>query len=352
MGNVVITTNPAGNILSGMSLNSTYSRTPLEKFQFELQSKIDRDWNNASDRYVVGEETVFGSGVFNDIEVRLLHEVVSDTGIKLGDDFRKIVFKDITHARGLGILYNFAGSIWLTTNTDLTKTLTASTVCRRCNNTLRWVDENGNYYSEYCSIDYPISKANNKEGKEDPVVGQGNLPIIRCQLNSRTRKIKPNQRFLFGNVDNWTTIRILPVGIKNYMNNNTIDNDSCSLLELIGEVDFDNSSNDNLVLGIADFYKYSTSGSVSNSITVLPSNFDILESGSQVYTVSSSPVSGSFVFSIADNYVPTNHYIFTSLGGNTFSIQNLSAYFDSSLNINCIGVSGSRVVNINLNGAW
>ena len=348
MGNVVITTDPAGNIMSGMSLNSTYSRTPLEKFQFELQSKIDRDWDNCSDRYIIGEETVFGSNVFNDVEVRLQHEVVSDTGVKLGDDFKEIIFKDISHARGMGFLYYFNSNYWLT----------ASTVCRRCNNMLRWVDEDGNYYSEYCSIDYPISRANVREGTEDPVVGQGNLPIIRCQLNSRTRKIKPNQRFLFGNVDNWTTIRILPVGVKNYMNNSTINNDSCSLLELVGQINFDNNANDDLINGIADFYKYS-SGSNLNSIVVSPSGsgLDIIEGLTQVYSVYSysggSPVSGSFVFGVdVSSTVPTNHYVFTSLSGNTFSVKNLEAYFDSSLIINCVGASGSRIVELNLNGAW
>ena len=356
MGNVVITTNPAGNIMSGMSLNSTYSRTPLEKYSFELQSKIDREWSMASDLYDIEEEYPFASGSFIPVQVRINHEVVSDTSEKLGDDYKSLIFKDLNHVRGMGYLYSFNQNLWLTINTDFTKSLTASTTIRRANNFLRWIDvTSGSYMQEACIIDYQMSRTQNKISTSDPVIPQG-LITVYCQLNNETRTIKPNQRFLFGNTSNWVSYKVQGGGVQNFLNVNTFDNNSAQLLELKMEVYEGNPDTDNLVLGVADYFKYTNSGSVSGNIVVTPTNFDILTGGSQTYNVlyyfGSSPTSASFVFSISDNLVPVSYYILNSIDGNNFSVLNNHEFFDSSLNILATSISGSRIIPINLGGEW
>ena len=61
MGNIISTTNPSGNIYSGMSVNSTFNKNPLQKYEFEIQNKINNEWSMASDIYTIQEESPFGS---------------------------------------------------------------------------------------------------------------------------------------------------------------------------------------------------------------------------------------------------------------------------------------------------
>ena len=52
----------------------------------------------------------------------------------------------------------FDGSTWLTVNAEVTKNLTGTSTIRRCNNSLRWIDEStGSYYEEPC-IEYLVKE--------------------------------------------------------------------------------------------------------------------------------------------------------------------------------------------------
>jgi len=117
-----------------------------------------------------------------------------------------------------------------------------------------------------------------------------------------------------------------------------------------------NEDTDDIVLGIADKYKYATSASSVNNIIVVPNSGDILQSGSQIFDVryysGSVALSGSFVFVVNDNNVPTDHYTFSTLSNNTFSVVNNEKYLDYPLSILCAGSSGSRIFEVNLKGDW
>ena len=81
--------------------------------------------------------------------------------------------------------------------------------------------------------------------------------MVDCffQINSKTNKIKPNQRFLFGNPSNWTAYRVEGGGINNFNNQQTLDNNSAALGRFSLAVDFANSETDDLVNGIANAYE-------------------------------------------------------------------------------------------------
>jgi hypothetical protein len=108
---------------------------------------------------------------------------------------------------------------------------------------------------------------------------------IYSQLNNKTRTIKPNQRFILGNSDNYSGIYVFGFGLRNYMNLETFDNDSAQLLTLNVGVSYVNPDTDDLVLGVANRYKnvYSLSpipatisGSAGNSVQIVP-NLEINE---------------------------------------------------------------------------
>lgn len=326
----------------------------------EFQALVNAYFEVAPDYYTVREESTFGSRSYSDVDVRITKAINVYTGLKLGDDFKTLIFKDLSHAVNIGMKYFFDNNYFIVINTEIYKSLAQSCIIRRCNNVLRWMDFDGNYYEEPCIIDYPIKRPTDSIGTINPVTPNGFIEIY-AQLNEFSKLITPNQRFLFGNSSNWTAFKVYGSGLKNFENLMTMDNDSAQLLKLEAGVDYENSDDDDLVNGIADRYKHFsnlTSGSDIGvyDVVVNPIQNYILESGSVVFDVryySGSVIqSGSFVFSVSGSSVPTNNYLFTHVDDNSFRIDNIERYSDHSLDILCDGINGSRVLSLDLRGDW
>jgi hypothetical protein len=243
-----------------------------------FQAQVNQLFDAAPDAYSVQEETVFESGSYVDVEARINRGINSYTGAKLGDDFKLIVFKDLAHASTLGMKYFFNDNYWITYNTEIVKNFAASCMVRRCNNTLRWVDIDGNYWSEPCSIEYDFGGYDDKVTKANPVTPGKSLTIY-CQLNSKTKKIHAGQRFLFGNDNEWSAYYVLGNAVRNFLNQQTLDNESGQILYLeLGSHSVSNDMDD-LVLGIADKYKN------EYSLSVLPTTISgSVGSSTQIYS--------------------------------------------------------------------
>jgi hypothetical protein len=323
----------------------------------QFQALLNDQFFVATDVFSIAEESPFASGSYINLNVRINSAIDNQTGIKLGDDFKNFLFQDPTHYVELGRKFTFDSSTWLTVNTEKTKNLAASCMVRRANNILRWMLPNGTYVEEACILEY----ATNNPRDDVPNTNlplPGGLKRIYCQLNSNTRKIKDGQRFLFGNTDNWVCFKIMGGGINNYQNLKTADNTSAQLLIMDVETYQVNNDTDDIINGIADYYKYVQSGSSTAiaNIVITPNDGTILESASAIYDAhfysGSTILSGSFVFSVSGSDVPTSNYTFTTLTPNTFSIVNNDRFMDYPLSILCSGSSGSRIFDVTLSGAW
>jgi hypothetical protein len=332
------------------------SQTWIDGFQGLLNDQFD----NSSTYYWIQEETTLGSGSLANVEVRVNRAINSTTGEKLGDDYKLILFKDLSHATGIGYKYYFDNNYWLTLSSENIKNLAASCMVKRANSTLRWMHTDGTYYSEPCAIEYKIARPRDEIGVTDPVTPAGYIEVY-CQFNDRTKLIKENQRFLFGSVSNRRPFKVFGDGVRSFLNQQTSDDESAQLLMFTMGGDYVDANTDNITLGVADYYK--DFGSLNSGSTVgaynivaTPSTNYILESGSTVYTVyyySGSVVqSGSFAFSVSGSAVPVDHYTFSVIGGNSFSVVNNEKYLNDTLDILCSGSSGSRVLNLQLKGAW
>ncbi len=329
---------------------ATASVILIEQFQADLNELF----SVASDVFEIQEEVIFASGSYVNETVRVTSALDPLTSEKLGDDFKRILFKDINHVTGAGRKFSFSNSVWLTINSELIKSLTASSTVRRCNNVLRWMS-GSSIMTEECIIDYSFKNPRFDTPETDAVTPQAYIRVY-CQQNSKTETITPNQRFLFGNPNNWTCFRVLAV--RNFLNQETMDNTSSKLMVLEVQEYQGKSDNDDLVNGIADRYAYVVSGSSSaiNNVVVEPASGYVLEGATQVFDArlysGSTILSGSFVFSISGSMVPTDHYVFTPLTANTFSVTNNKIYLDYPLNILCSGSSGSRIFPVALRGMW
>ena len=326
----------------------------------DFQSLINDQFAISTDYYVVGEERTIGSGTLTDTEVRITGAISSVTGEKLSDDFKQILFKDITHDASLGKKFYFDSNWWLCVYSEAIKTLTANCMVRRLNNMLRWVDENGAYYEEPCALEYKISRPRDEMGASEPVTPAGYVDCL-TQMNVRTVKIKGNQRFLFGPVENRICFRVFGDGVRNYINQETLDDSSSQILMLsMGGWQL-NADVDDVVNGIADRYKsyppFTSGSSVGAlSIKVTPNDNKIYLNDTGNYTVSyysgTTPITGSLVFSVSGSNVPVQNYIFTTTGSNTFSLTNNQAWLEGNLSILCSGSSGSRILDFELRREW
>ena len=218
-----------------------------------FQETLNSQFYNSSDWWTVQEETSLGSQVYRDIDVRITHVINAETGLKLGDDWKTVLFKDIDHNIELGKQYNFDSNIWLTINTEIIKNLTGTCTIRRCNNTLRWIDEaTGAYYEEPCALEYLVKEPRNYATAGSPFMTPGGFLHATLQFNTRTNKIKENQRFLFGNPEHWTCYKVVGTGLNDFRNLQTSNNDSARILSIDLTADFVNDELDDIINGIAD----------------------------------------------------------------------------------------------------
>ena len=412
----------------------TFLQTNQENWEDAFQDYSDDMFSNASTYRTIEKESPFSTGSYVNVNVRVTSAIDNITGVKLGDDFKNIYFSGSSGSVVLGEKFYFNGSYYLVTNTDNIKRHYCSVLVRRCNNVLRWVDTNGNYYTEHCVIDYKVGTPNNIN-RTDPLLPDGTIQLF-CQGNSKTKTIRENQRFLFGNSGAWNCYRVYGGGILNFLNESTEDNDSTKLLQFAMGKQFVNESTDDIVNGIADYNKnvlllsispsaivggigdtyqlydtvtsnclviskaitYTTSSSsvavisgsivtlsgsgnciitgrlvdnstiydtvditvsasvVENNIQVTPSPSYILQGDTQEYSVyiynNGVVTAGSFVFVVANDDVPTDNYILTTTGSNSFSVENLEFYLDNPLVINAISDSLSKEISILLKGSY
>ncbi len=263
-------------ISAGQDINIS----PKDDYIQLAQETLRDQFYNSSDWHTIQEEDSFASNVYQNVDVRVNNLVTPTTGDNVEDDFKKILFQELDHSVDLGRMYQFESNYWLTINVDKIKTLSQTIVIRRCNNTLRWLDEEtGALYTVPCSITYLIKENRDYSTAGSAIVVPSGMIECFVQNNSKTHKIKPNQRFLFGNSENWTSYRIEGGGINNYNNQQTMNNETANLIRFSMAVDYKNYATDDLVRGIPNFYdntyvielnQSSISGDANQTVQLVP----------------------------------------------------------------------------------
>jgi len=218
-----------------------------------FQHTLDEQFYNASNWWTIQEETEIGSREYRPIDVRIAHVINAETGLKLGDDWKTLFFKSTETPPMLGRIYVFDDNVWLTTNIETEKNLTATCTIRRCNNTLRWLDEEtGHFYEEPCAIEYLVKEPRDYATQGSPFKTPGGFLHIEAQFNTRTNLISENQRFLFGNPRHWTGYRVIGTGINDFRNTKTYEWREAKVITIDMIADFVNDELDDVINGIAN----------------------------------------------------------------------------------------------------
>jgi len=299
---------PYSYIKASIASNAKKGTNPKSQYRELFQKTLEEQFYNSSNWWTIEEETSVGSALYENIDVRISHVINAETGLKLGDDWKTLMFENVDHEIELGKQYKFDDNTWLVINTEVTKNLTGTCTIRRCNNTLRWINEStGAYYEEPCCIEYLVKEPRDYSTQGSPFMTPGGFIHIETQLNPRTNLIKQNQRFLFGNPEHWTCYKIIGTGVNDFKNVNTYDNESAKILTLDLIANFVNDELDDIVDGVADVYtntytitlnKNSASGSPLNTVQLIADvvyngksttrDIDWETSNSKIATVSTS----------------------------------------------------------------
>ena len=194
--------------------------TPHEHYINQLQALINNRWDNSTQTSeTIYQQYEIGSEDYNVVDISVDTAIDIGTGFKKGDDFKVFSYRDLSIRVPLGIMYRTDDDYWICVNTNGFESPTNSVEVRRCNNVMKWIDQqNGSLYQQRCAIDYELSSPQPSKDK-DVVVASGHIFVI-VQGNDITRSIRKNQRFIFNGQ---------PYKISAYqtmLNNNMEDNNS------------------------------------------------------------------------------------------------------------------------------
>lgn len=211
-------------------------------------------------------EVHYGTRDFKPIPMVRVEPVVNyNTGVQVGDDFQIFIFTPDFPEPYYGMKFKWGKNYYLVINVDKGSGLSTSAEVRRCNNTLRFFDENGNKIYEPCILDQVLRFTNNNDTMTI-VTGKAEQ-YIWCQRNSRTVKLKPNDRFLFGVPEQRIGFRVYAGGFGNSLNTITGDDKSPTLTQFYVEEYEMNYQTDDIENGFANAERFEYSIDISENNT-------------------------------------------------------------------------------------
>ena len=182
-----------------LDIDSGMLNQPNEKYRELQQAYIDQEWDNTTSRYVIKEQSDFGSNIYNNIEVWIDYVVgLGSRGTTNGDDFKRLIFQSIDHEIKRGLYYKFDDNYWITYFTDAYNSIVKDCGVRRCNNVMRIIDpENGSIFSIPCVVDYDMTSPSQQVSSY--IITPNNHATIMVQGNADTlRLFKLNTRYILG----------------------------------------------------------------------------------------------------------------------------------------------------------
>jgi len=204
---------------------------PKEHFHSQFNQSFDMNIDVAPNVFDdIQHEVTYGKKDFQYITGRVDAYISISNAPKLGDDYKNFIFSNTVDKMFVGKLFKWKNSYWLAINTDNLEAVGNSCVVRRCNNMLRWIDKKGNLIKEPCIMADTIKQSNDYSGDKLTIIS--GFTNLFCQKNENTNTIISNQRFLFGTPENRKAFRVFGDGVKNYLNSETENDMSASMIEL------------------------------------------------------------------------------------------------------------------------
>lgn len=247
----------------------------------DFQNALNKGFAQSTDYFEIKKEEPYGSGNYIDAVARIDRVFDAKKLMSVGDDYKRLLFKTPDESPRFGSMYYFDENYWIVQNLEAIKSLGTSCIIRRCNNFLKWKDiTTGRVFSLPCNIDYLVKETRDyTTGGSTLVQPSGFLDVV-VQFNEETNKIRPSQRFLFGNKNNWNAYKVMGGGVQNFDNRQTINNMSVGMLRLSMLANQVNTDTDDLENGIADYsdYVFTLGLNVNNVSVSVGSEYNLIAS--------------------------------------------------------------------------
>lgn len=303
----------------------------------ENQANVDSMLSAASTYMKIKEQKTAGVNEYQDINCRLTSLIDPKTGKDFGDEYRKIIFDNYSHDKWLGQLYQFNDYYWLATNTNTRINASASSVLRRCNNELKWYDDNGILHQVPCVFSREVSSENMKDGSNGVPQIWGTIKI-QAQRNQETELLKLNQRLIFDGY----SFQIQQI-------NNHISKTYIEFYLFETQIQVTDDTTNNIVNGKLD------KPIIGTELKILPAVSSIYLEDTQVFTVNKyvEGIANEDTFTVVCENVPVTNYTLTIIDGNSFSIKN-NFPTDNLLLIKCTDNQTSEIVtmSVKLTKSW
>lgn len=180
------------------ALSGGYLQTPNDYFRDLQQAAVDNLFDCTSAKYTIQEQDAIGSSTYHNVDVWLDYIVgTTSSGVKNGNDFTQLMFRDIDHFTIQGLYYIFDDNYHISYFYNKYDGLEKALAVRRCNNVMRIVDpENGSVFSIPCVIDYDMTSPSQQVSSY--ILTPNNHATVMVQGNSDTlRLFKLNTRYMF-----------------------------------------------------------------------------------------------------------------------------------------------------------
>ena len=331
--------------------SSLMNKTPSEQYRSNFQALMTQQIDNAYNWYDICVEEEFGTQEYYNEKVRVTGVINPDTGTKLSDDWKQIIFKDEPISEMImGRRYKYYDNVWLILNTENYGSATYNCVIRRCNNTLSMKLTDGSVHKEPCAIENTLNSSN-LYFNNSVNIAQGTI-VVWIQINKYTKYLNVNDRFILGYNKAFKVKSIM-----NYLSNKTFDANGATLMKVEMQQDS--------ILSSDDFINGTTNSTpndltlTGNYIDVEPDDNYIAEDGTTIFTcyyyVKNEKRTNEFVFTIVDTGIPSSSYEFTIIDGNSFSIKNKKKSVDIKLEVSCANANNLDmyiIKEIELGGAY
>lgn len=284
--------------------NKIRQPNPKATYYADYNAMVDFSFDNAPNVVYdeIEYEQTYGENDFVTIDKVRVDTILNyNTGIILGDDYRTFIFTpDFPVEPYYGMKFRWKNSYWLVINTNSYASMVNTAEVRRCNNVLRFFDDNGARIYEPCILDYTLRFANNEESTTI-IVGNGEQKIW-CQRNKRTVSIKANDRFLFGTPEQRVAFRIYGGGTKNYLNSITMEDNSPTLTEFYVDHYEINPLYDDIENGFADAYLNEVKIKIDNITTALNIGESVVLTG-KIYKGNNEVHNSDILWKSSDNSI-------------------------------------------------
>ena len=231
-------------------------------------------------------------------------------------------------------------STWLLISLDTQHLYDTRGRMMKCNNYLKWIDNDGKLHSFECVFQDSLTYGSFKYGEKGVTQVNGTIGIFVPQ-NEETRTIYRNQRFIFDGIP--------------YMVNNFIRSVNPNFLE-IDMFETQRLEQDDLINNIA-YNGVELAGNPTSTITTItPMENDVLVGDTQTFTIqryiNGIPQDDLYTFTVSG--LSPDYYEFNVVSDNSFSIFNKKANDKNPLQVSCYNETSfeTTIIDIWLVSGW